>query len=98
MPLSDPSLPQILEEIIRHLVDHGIGSDGSGAVIVRCGKMGSVVGSRRVGIKWLPAYWSEDEEDRVVDVTGGMSSLFLATLGGLAHYHLRGKENIADLV
>ena len=93
MPLSDPSLPQTLEGIIRHLIDLGIGSDGAGAIIVRCGKMGSVVGSRRIGIKWLPAYWSEDEEDRVIDVTGGTSSPFPAPLLGLAHpYHLGGKR------
>jgi hypothetical protein len=33
--------------------------------------MGSVVGSRATGIRWLPAFWTDKEEARVVDVTGG---------------------------
>lgn len=54
-----------------------MGADGSGAVIVRCGRMGSVVGSRAVGIRWLPAFWTDEDEARVVDVTGGTFPLTL---------------------
>lgn len=59
-------------------MEFGIGPDGSGAIIVRCGRMGSVVGSRAVGIRWLPAYWTDESEERVVDVTGG--KFFLAAV------------------
>lgn len=49
----------------------GVGEEGNGSVVVRCGRVGCVVGTRRRGIKWFPAYWEEEDEDRVKDVTGG---------------------------
>jgi len=48
------------------------------AVIVRAGEMGSYTMSER-WTGWVPAYWREGEQDRVVDVTGGGNGF----LGGL---------------
>lgn len=70
-PLSSPLLRSALEEIISHILDLGIGENGNGAVVVRCGKLGSVVGTRKGGIRWVGAYWEEEDEWRVKDVTGG---------------------------
>lgn len=48
------------------------------AVIVRAGGLGSyTLSSTWSG--WVPAYWSTDQQDKVVDVTGGGNSY----LGGL---------------
>ncbi|WVF66282.1 hypothetical protein IAT40_001022 [Kwoniella sp. CBS 6097] len=48
------------------------------SIIVRAGELGSYTFSE--GWKgWVPAYWREDEQDHVVDVTGGGN----AFLGGL---------------
>jgi sugar/nucleoside kinase (ribokinase family) len=38
---------------------------------VRCGKLGAVVGTRKAGLRWFPAYWAGEDESRVKDVTGG---------------------------
>jgi hypothetical protein len=48
--------------------------DGTGIVAVRCGRLGSVIGTRKGGIRWVPAYWEEGNEGKVRDVTGGKSS------------------------
>lgn len=46
-------------------------------MVVRCGRHGSCVGTKKGGIKWFPAYFSEENSDSVVDVSGGYL-LFLA--------------------
>lgn len=48
------------------------------AVIVRAGGLGSYTLSD-AWKGWVPAYWREDEQERVVDVTGGGNGF----LGGL---------------
>lgn len=71
--LSSPLLRPALEEVMKHLLDLGIGTDGSGIVAVRCGRLGSVVGTRKDGLRWIPAYWEKADEYMVKDVTGGES-------------------------
>lgn len=55
----------------------GIGRDGRGGVVVRCGKDGCLV-ARRGFRKWMPAY--HQSAAKVVDPTGGGNGF----LGGLA--------------
>jgi hypothetical protein len=67
-------LKKAIIPLIQHLVDViGVG-EGHGAVVVRCGRHGSCVGTKTKGIKWFPAYFTEEDAGRVVDVSGGMSS------------------------
>lgn len=73
MALDDPAFPLKLESIIAHILSIDIGPDGQGVVVVRCGKMGSCVGTRQRGMRWFPAGFASDEEHRVKDVTGGRS-------------------------
>jgi hypothetical protein len=64
---------------MRHLLDDiTIGPDGDGIMVVRCGRLGSVVGTKIGGIRWFPAYYGINlgNEDQVVDVTGGESFAF----------------------
>ncbi|SMY28110.1 unnamed protein product [Zymoseptoria tritici ST99CH_1A5] len=68
---------EMVEEHASNMVEHGIGRDGEGAIVVRCGAVGCFVLSRRVE-KWLPAYHTDSS--KVVDPTGGGNGF----LGGLA--------------
>lgn len=73
-PLPDPNLPSLVEPLVQHLLhDIGVGEDCAGVVAIRCGRMGSCIGTRRGGIRWIPAYFEEEEQHRVVDVSGGES-------------------------
>lgn len=70
----DETLPSLVEPLIDHLLyTVGIGNEGSGVVVIRCGGMGSCVGTRKGGIQWFPAYFQPEDQDRVVDVSGGES-------------------------
>jgi len=52
----------------------GVGPNGDGIVVVRCARMGSLVGTKKGGIKWFSAFFEGGDEHRVVDVTGGQSA------------------------
>lgn len=68
---------QAVEDHAQLFLDQGIGRQGQGAVIVRCGAVGCFVLSRTVR-RWLPAFHTDS--GKVVDPTGGGN----AFLGGLA--------------
>lgn len=57
--------------MLHLLHDVGVGEGGRGVVAIRCGRMGSCIGTREGGIRWIPAYFEGEEQDRVVDVSGG---------------------------
>jgi hypothetical protein len=68
-------LKKAITPLIEHLVNViGVG-EGHGAVVVRCGRHGSCVGTKLKGIKWFSAYFTEEDAGRIIDVSGGMSSL-----------------------
>jgi hypothetical protein len=65
-------LQERISPVIHHLLDVvGVGRNGGGAVVVRCGRHGSCVGTKAKGIKWFPAYFTEKDSGRVIDVSGG---------------------------
>jgi len=65
-------LQEVISPLIRHLLHVvGVGPNGDGAVVVRCGRHGSCVGTKSKGIKWFPAYFTEQDSGRVIDVSGG---------------------------
>lgn len=68
---------RLIEDLCNQWLQSGIGSDGSGGSVVRCGKDGCLV-SRNGVQKWLPAYHQSAE--KVVDPTGGGNGF----LGGLS--------------
>ncbi|TCD71346.1 hypothetical protein EIP91_011117 [Steccherinum ochraceum] len=69
-----------VEEACNQFLKFGVGSDGTGSVIIRSGNLGAyVASSQRAGV-WVDAYWTPEDEEKVVDVTGAGN----AFLGGLA--------------
>jgi sugar/nucleoside kinase (ribokinase family) len=66
-----------VEEHAELFLDHGIGREGEGAVVVRCGAVGCFILSRTTR-RWLPA--CHTDSSKVIDPTGGGN----AFLGGLA--------------
>lgn len=63
--LEDPidiNMPETIVSLATKLVTAGIGPNGTGAVIVRCGKMGCLVSSRNRMDVWLPAYYQPKDE------------------------------------
>lgn len=83
------ALPDTLEETcaavevaIRHLLAIGVGANGEGIVVVRCGAIGACVGTRAGGLVWTPAYWANDS-DRVRDVTGAGNAFIGGFVAGL---------------
>lgn len=87
------------DEINRHFIEQwcqkwleeGVGKEGQGAIIVRAGKGGCYLSSRKHS-KWLPAYHRTDDDGndrhKVVDPTGGGN----AFLGALALALARGTD------
>jgi sugar/nucleoside kinase (ribokinase family) len=73
-----------IEELSSQWLESGIGQDGNGGVVVRCGKDGCLVACKGQR-KWMPAY--HQSAQKVVDPTGGGNSF----LGGLAVGVLRGR-------
>lgn len=74
---------RVIEALSSQWLEHGVGRDGNGGVVVRCGKDGCLV-MRKGERKWMPAY--HQSAQKVVDPTGGGNSF----LGGLAVGLLRG--------
>jgi len=68
---------RMIESLCGQWLESGIGADGKGGIVVRCGKDGCLV-ARRGLRKWMPAYHQSAE--RVIDPTGGGNGF----LGGLA--------------
>ncbi|KAH9938441.1 Ribokinase-like protein [Fomitopsis serialis] len=85
LSIPGPPTKPLVEEACRRFLEHGVGPEGNGAVIIRSGALGAYVATRKGGGEWIPAFWSETEApERVVDVTGAGNS-FLGGLGsGLA--------------
>lgn len=68
---------RLIEQLSSRWLTSGIAQDGSGGIVVRCGKDGCLV-TRKGLQKWLPAY--HQSSAAVVDPTGGGNGF----LGGLA--------------
>jgi len=68
-----PPTKKMIEKATDNFLAIGVGKEGSGWVIIRCGALGSYIKSRATKGQWVEAFWAEDV-DKVVDVTGGLSS------------------------
>jgi hypothetical protein len=69
--LSIPLPPSkvMIEKATDDFLDIGVGKDGSGWVLIRCGALGAYMKSRATEGEWVEAFWAEDV-GKVVDVTG----------------------------
>ncbi|KAJ7095176.1 Ribokinase-like protein [Mycena belliarum] len=75
-----PPSRDLIEEAARKFLGLGVGVEGKGCVIIRSGSMGACVAKRDEAPRWIPAFWTSKDADRIVDVTGAGNSF----LGGLA--------------
>jgi len=66
------------------LLDVGVGPNGEGAAVVRCGRLGCCVGARVRGLQWIPALFGNDDQHRVVEVTGA-GNAFMGGFGAGLH-------------
>jgi hypothetical protein len=74
---------ETIEYLASLLLESGVGANSEGAVVVRAGKNGCLVGSRRRGMVRLPAYYESTQEgnhEKVIDPTGG-GNTFIGGLG-----------------
>jgi sugar/nucleoside kinase (ribokinase family) len=76
---------RLVESLCDQWLESGVGPNGEGGIVVRCGKDGCLV-MRRGLRKWMPAYHQSSE--KVVDPTGGGNGF----LGGLAVGLVRGGD------
>jgi len=75
-----PPTKKMIEKATDNFLAIGVGKEGSGWVIIRCGALGSYMRSRATKGQWVEAFWTEEDVDKVVDVTGAGNSF----LGGFA--------------
>lgn len=61
---------EAVEKAASKFLSFGVGADGRGTVIIRSGSLGAFVASRSHEGRWIDAYWTPQDVDRVVDVTG----------------------------
>jgi sugar/nucleoside kinase (ribokinase family) len=74
---------RLIESLCQQWLQSGVGVEGKGGVVVRCGKDGCFVKSNGTR-QWMPAYHQSAE--KVIDPTGGGNGF----LGGLAIGLIRG--------
>lgn len=74
-----PPTKETIEAAADRFLTYNI-NGGSGWVIIRSGAMGAYVKSRETRGSWINAFWTSNDSNRVVDVTGAGN----AFLGGLA--------------
>lgn len=71
---------EVVEEVVRHLLDVGVGKGGRGTIAVRCSSLGACVGTVAQGVRWIPSFF-EGEQQRVQDVTGGKCQEMAKSVG-----------------
>jgi len=79
----------MIEKATDDFLDIGVGKEGSGWVVIRCGGLGAYVKSRATKGRWIEAFWTEEDVDKVIDVTG----TFLRLVENLRPYHGEGAGN-----
>jgi hypothetical protein len=69
--------PSVIEHAAATFLSFGVGREGTGHVVIRCGALGAYGATMSAGaVKgwWIPAYWTPRDEGAVVDVTGRSAS------------------------
>jgi len=92
----DTALKDAGKEFLLHMqvdrADQGQSNPWERGVIIRCGAKGCLVFTSR-GTSHIPAYWTAQEQARVIDVTGGGN----AFMGGLvAGMDLADKSSLSE--
>jgi sugar/nucleoside kinase (ribokinase family) len=78
--------PEALESYAQTFLDHSIGPQGGGCVVIRAGEHGSLSASRTAGIIWSPAFYPLDSDTLcIVDPTGAGNAFIGGFAMGLQH-------------
>lgn len=88
LSISLPPTKNMIEKATDDFLDIGVGKEGSGWVVIRCGGLGAYVKSRATKGRWIEAFWTQDV-DKVIDVTGA----FLRLVDNLRPYRSEGAGN-----
>ncbi|KAJ7507564.1 Ribokinase-like protein [Mycena galericulata] len=75
-----PPTKELIEKAAFKFLEFGVGPSGNGCVIIRSGAMGACVAMKNQAPRWVSAFWTSEDGDKIVDVTGAGNSF----LGGLA--------------
>ncbi|KDR83352.1 hypothetical protein GALMADRAFT_219185 [Galerina marginata CBS 339.88] len=75
-----PPTKDIIEKAADKFLDIGVGDQKSGWIVIRSGPKGSYLKSRETNGIWVDAFWTAEDTEKVVDVTGAGN----AFLGGFA--------------
>ncbi|KAG8747917.1 hypothetical protein FRC10_010536 [Ceratobasidium sp. 414] len=92
---AEENTPSVIEHAAATFLSFGIGKDGSGHVVIRCGALGAYGATLSAGKVigwWVPAYWTAEDGGVVVDVTGAGNSF----LGGLSAGLLLANGNVQE--
>lgn len=65
-----PPSKDAIEQAADKFLQFGVGNENSGWVIVRSGELGAYIKSRATSGRWIEAFWTPEDTDIVVDVTG----------------------------
>lgn len=73
-PQSDVIDKKIIEELAVQCLNHGVGPDGRGTVIVRAGENGCFISNRNISSSWYDPFYTtkpgEKPNENIVDPTG----------------------------
>ncbi|CAA7260172.1 unnamed protein product [Cyclocybe aegerita] len=59
-----------IEKAADQFLDMGVGENGDGWVVIRSGPLGAYIKSRKTSGSWVEAFWTAENAEKVVDVTG----------------------------
>lgn len=65
-----PPSKESIELATDKFLEIGVGRNKSGWVIIRCGALGAYMRSEMKKGMWVQAYWTAQDDDKIVDVTG----------------------------
>ncbi|KAH7378648.1 pfkB family kinase [Cadophora sp. MPI-SDFR-AT-0126] len=78
--------PEVLESCAQTFLDHSIGPQGDGCIVIRASEHGSLSASRAAGFIWSPAFYPPDlDTSRIVDPTGAGNAYIGGFAMGLQH-------------
>ncbi len=85
-----PPQRQTIETAADRFLAYNIGG-GSGWIIIRSGAMGAYIKNKKADGQWINAFWTPEEQDKIVDVTG----LYGIVMIGNGYYgHSRGRKQL----
>ena len=72
LSITDAPSKEVVERAASIFLGHGVGPEGRGHVVIRCGELGAFVACRQKPGVWVEAFWTKNDGKKVVDVTGAL--------------------------